>query len=362
MRVILHVGMGKAGSSTLQATFAAHRKLLEESGYLYPAIGKENEFTHNPLVMCFQSLRRPRMFGSEENVDAASYLQRLSTIARESKSETMLLSSEFLFYQQPPVIRKLREFLAELFSDIKVVAYLRDPVSYYLSRQQQIVKASAEIIPPSDYSSLLKEGVENYRRVFGSEFAAHDVGRSALIKHCVAQDFRTRYLPEVPEEAFVTISKNESFSAEAMCVLQALHQRGFMGPDNVFTETKRQIVMEVRRAERKLELVSKPVLKPDIEASLATKFRDDVRWVNASMGLSLPVGGARVRPQPEHWNSPRLKEILKVSDSQIDALNALIIAHLWKSRVPKPDRRRPKPTNDFGVEHPSSVQLRYSSA
>ncbi|WP_428678123.1 hypothetical protein [Reyranella sp.] len=340
MRVILHVGMGKAGSSTLQATFAQQRGLLRESGYLYAEIGRANELTHNPLVMCFQE-QRPRIF-AQEKFDAAAYLKRLADTAKQSDAATMILSSEFLFYMNRASLEKLKTFLADCFSDIQVVAYLREPVSYYLSLQQQIVKASAQIISPFNSSSAMKGGVERYQAVFGSAFSAHDVSRSSLVKNCVAQDFRTRYLRDVKEDAFVTVTKNESLSAEAMCILQALHQNGFTGPDNVFTDAKHEIMKELRKAQRKLAIVGKPSLKSDIEAGLSSKFRDEVQWVNDATGLSLKVGVERKEPTPEHWKSERLRDLLAVTDSQIDRLNSQLIAQLWGNRIPKPPRKRPQ--------------------
>ena len=56
-KLILHIGMGKTGTSALQAALHRNEWALGASGYVYPSFavlpaGNQGEFNHNILANC----------------------------------------------------------------------------------------------------------------------------------------------------------------------------------------------------------------------------------------------------------------------------------------------------------------------
>ena len=141
-RIVVHVGLPKCGSSSIQATFARERGRLRDAGILYPEMraryerGDEAGVAPGHMVLRAE-IRKARRHGGRMPI--------LDATLREfdaSNARTLVLSSEgffFLFEQnEPKFVPSLRErFVGR---DVEVVSFHRRRDRFALSQYKQIVK------------------------------------------------------------------------------------------------------------------------------------------------------------------------------------------------------------------------------
>jgi len=148
--VILHVGMGKTGTTTIQATFHRNRTRLAECGVFYPQTpGKRR---HVRLALAMQpDVDRPRNSGDwrRQQVSTPAELRpafekSLISELRANPSPRVLFSEESLFRSEPDSLRNLRHLLDRVASSVRVVCYLRRQDDHVCSRYQQRVKFAGE--------------------------------------------------------------------------------------------------------------------------------------------------------------------------------------------------------------------------
>ena len=334
MKLIVHIGMGKAGSSTIQATLAANRAALAGEDCCYPLTGSDG-VSHNELLQCFSDSIKSRLVDDEMEFDRSNYLRELDSEISQSECERVVLSSEYLFYMSERQIADLRAYFGSRFSEIVVVAYLRDPTSYYLSLQQQIVKASAQITSPADSKSSLRAGIEKYKKIFGEQLSLRPFERSQLFGECVAQDFLHNFLPDVLESARIpTISKNETLSAEAMCVMQIIRRYGWKEKNNVFDPSTQVILRILADIRRELGGQTTPKLRPNIESCLAFKHLPELKWLEETCHIVFHSAAMPDRhlEEPSNWRSTNFKDLLIVDSERVDQTFGLLVKRLSIAR------------------------------
>lgn len=138
-RLLLHIGMGKTGSSALQVALVHNRESLAAAGVRYPEHASD--------------VRARKGRAGSGNGQA---LQELLTTDGGSLPDvddapTVLYSSEFLWYFRPDRLAFLRDRLAERGIPLEVVAYVRDIAGMVVSAYAQSVKRSRYVAPLSTY-------------------------------------------------------------------------------------------------------------------------------------------------------------------------------------------------------------------
>jgi hypothetical protein len=134
MRAIIHGGMYRTGTTSLQAALTRHRPLLRRSGILYPG---------TPASASFPDTQHSYLFSKALGRDMAAceaYLAEICETARAAQCDTVLLSSE-LGSSFPEMADSFAEFLAALrryFDPIRFHFVLREPISYATSLYREL--------------------------------------------------------------------------------------------------------------------------------------------------------------------------------------------------------------------------------
>ena len=150
MRLVLHIGSTKTGSSALQATLYARRAALHEVGVHYPTHGVSAGAHH--LLAAAIHPGAWRMHAHELPEDRDAYFRTTAAaILREARSagaHTTLLSSEYLWGSLAPEIYKaFRDGFAGV--DFEIVAYVRRQDEWATSSYMQAVKSGE----PRDFAT-----------------------------------------------------------------------------------------------------------------------------------------------------------------------------------------------------------------
>ena len=155
MRLILHIGAPKSGTSHLQNSLKESAADLRQSGFLYPETGRVfNDrlmgrhigvrLAHEPPEQRLKGLIKKIGYSSpERRLDyARAFWPNLRTELEHAKGvHTVIMSDESLFtYSSEDMIKNLSRAARKQFERVDIVAFLRSPVSYLSSRYSQNVK------------------------------------------------------------------------------------------------------------------------------------------------------------------------------------------------------------------------------
>ncbi|GAB5413085.1 MAG: hypothetical protein Cons2KO_06880 [Congregibacter sp.] len=251
MRLLLHIGTEKTGSTALQRYLQANRRQLAEQGVFLPnCLG---EGSHRLLSTAFMRDKRQdevtRRYGLESPTARARWrrglLEALSKeveAARAARADLFVISSEHLQPQLrlAELVKALASFLMPMFSSCEVLVYLRrqdEMASSLYSTKLRAGYAPQQRLPldqvfgnPSrlpdyfDFESLLNR--------WGRAFGEQSVRTVRYTQACsgpggIVGDFADRLGVSVPaktsEESYATA--NASLSAISQAVLAAFNQR-----------------------------------------------------------------------------------------------------------------------------------------
>ncbi|KAA1418521.1 hypothetical protein F0U44_08405 [Nocardioides humilatus] len=143
--VVLHLGAGKTGTSSLQYLMAAHRDVLAKHGTLYPQTpGKARHTRLGLYAKSDEDLVRTaawrRMGSPEPQRFRRRFRRRLLEEVSHAGARRVLFSDEALLGIDEDAIGRLRDLVRAVGDDVRVVVYLRRQDERLVSRYQQEVK------------------------------------------------------------------------------------------------------------------------------------------------------------------------------------------------------------------------------
>lgn len=125
----LHIGLHKTATTALQCFFSKNYRVLLDLGVLYPKTGREEIQQHHYLASSLLQYEHIKFHSSQSPYEYAELL--LQEIERYSP-ESVLISSE-IFMENWKGIPSALVPIEKLFSDIKLVLFLRRPDQYAVS-------------------------------------------------------------------------------------------------------------------------------------------------------------------------------------------------------------------------------------
>jgi len=229
MKLYLHCGYHKTGSSFLQTLFSRNRDLLQEHGYHFPVATREYDMMSGNISPGNgpELAAALKQNNSRESSDLlAGYVAE----AQKKGCEAVLLSSENFFhaFDRKHAIECLVTVTKENgIGDIRALLYFRDPVSHALSTFKH--RAKKGTIP--DYTGWLEKEYETmglikqfleYREQFPIEWICRKY--SASSEHMAESAFAGWLgvtTPEIPEDDRV----NTSLTLSELIAIQTLNEK-----------------------------------------------------------------------------------------------------------------------------------------
>lgn len=143
--LVLHIGSGKTGTSTIQHFLHQNRARLAELGLLYPRSPGQRRHTHLSLFVhpddTIENVGawNPGRWSSPAEFRKA-FRRRLFREVNQSGLSHVLLSDEGLYGAPNEVLLRLRRFTDQIAGSLRLVVYLRRQDDHLMSRYQQVVK------------------------------------------------------------------------------------------------------------------------------------------------------------------------------------------------------------------------------
>ena len=327
MQIIIHAGMNKTGSTSIQRTFAALADKQEQYTYA-PADEAHHNYLFNLVfrdldaVLArhphFRALGAPR---ADLERKGADYRRRLDTALRGNARPVFLFSSEAVRGGVNAVaLARLHAYCRGFTDDIQVIAYVRPPVAYMQSALQQHLRnrlnsADLPLLFWPDYRLRFKTLLQT----FGAErVRLKRYNRACFKGGDVALDFAAEIgVPLLPEQV---ISGNESIGLEAAACVHAFKSQLPPRRGAAWQADKQLRFAEALRplSTGKLRFTRKAV------APMLAREADDLRWMEAQLGEPLADfsnGAAGAHQGVAEIGS--LADLLAIADDQTAAVEAL---------------------------------------
>ena len=298
---IIHVGMHKTGTSSIQQSLMGFR----DSDFVYADIdGRPN---HTPaLVSVFVESngeyflnvdRRNKNLGKRDV--KVNTLRQLNRSILEVNGQTYIISGEGIAVFSKEELINMRNYLRIYFDKISIVAAIRSPASYMESAfQERSKKELSEFIKYREYMSFQK-----FDDVFGKDNVNFwKFNPIAYPNGCAVQDFCKRLGVNLPAERIVRV--NESLSREAVSLLFTYRKFGDdLGARSMTGPQRKQLVESVAS----LGGNNKFHFSPDVIKPILEKNRSDIEWMEERLGESLYEELGEYRPGDVRDESDLLK-------------------------------------------------------
>ncbi|MBV2352140.1 hypothetical protein KUL97_10535 [Synechococcus sp. HK05] len=308
-RCILHIGICKTGTTSIQYSLAANREALADAGIVVPrTLGPTHNHRHLTLLgvdgdteagQREWDVMRHRTAGLQacgSLNEAKQWVERslAAELAMVPASSWVVFSSEQLSQRllTHNAVLRLRQALERIgFETVRVVVYLREQVGLSMSWESMQVIAGHTVQDPLETPSAFnhQELLERWEGVWGHKsMIVRTYARPFLHQGDVVSDFELHALPFAGEylKASRTVRRNERLGQRSILLLrQANHWLPKMLPRPVVEPARRALVQMSR-----LHWISgKPEkeVKPATFRALAKQFRDSNQWVDQAYGTHL---------------------------------------------------------------------------
>jgi len=240
-RLILHIGMNKAGSSSIQQSLGRSREILLVHNIYYPNIRPYNHiisftpiFVEDPeTIDCFKRTLRPSEDkATKVQVYRDAWLKEFDACNKDH----FIISAEYLStpYFPEDAVSRLKAFIEPYFKEVTIIAYIRHYDTWIASQIQEQIKIGVatgdikEIVqhyfdcPPwASYSKSLKK----WLNVFGRDnIIIRPFDSRAFYNGSLLTDFFHSCNLPVDKIPVQEIRKNESVGQHAISFLQEYNQ------------------------------------------------------------------------------------------------------------------------------------------
>lgn len=344
-RCILHIGMPKTGSSSIQFNLSKqvanadfeYVKLSPDgnsSQIIYSLFSEQPEFYHGNQKSGFS---KDDLIGINKN-----NLRKLTGILKNTKSNMVIISAEDISALTEAELNKLKLYLMEYCESVCVIGYVRPFVEYMQSALQQVIKDGLKNFILDNLYPKYRDVFEKFDKVFGEDnVVLVKFDHSILLENDVVLDFCHRIGITINLESIVR--ENQSISLEAAALLYIYHHFGFgYGCGNkVFHENALLIEAISKISGKKISFASFLINQ------IQEKYSDDIKWIETRIGVALTNKQSKHKHGNEGISS--VKDLIAIGLENSDKLKKLIFQHIQE--------KEPTPQNVVDWMHLLRVEL-----
>ena len=323
MRVIVHIGTGKAGSTSIQRSFHQHRDTLLDHGILFPSDG-ERPLDHR--LLC-EALTAPN-----PSPRAQAVVRNIGAAVETHRPDTLLLSSEFICYRTARAAH-LHSVLGSYSDDLRILMYLREPIGYYRSQVQQQLKAQPWLTPPSEWCPRYVEMVSAWEREFRDALSVVAFQKSDLHRGSVVDDVAHRYFPQVLQKGSLDVGEsNVSEPAEVTALVQNYISVNYPARERVFRKDVKQLRETLTRIASGEGIGTRAVLRDTVLRTILARVGPELTELKKAYGIAfeaidysaLPVDV----PASEFSQAATFADLCSVDPAVSERLINLMLAEL----------------------------------
>jgi len=237
-KLVLHIGMAKTGTTSIQETLGKAHESLRDAGVIY---SPERPYNHSyRFAAIFKNLPRQSVYFKrlgdltdeqvQEEVDSLkAYWSQLFASRPEG---TWIISAESLSGLIASEIQALKQYTAEFFDQILVIAYVRHPTTAIKSQWEQNIKSLEEQVSADELLALTKrrynyEFLENWVMAFGSDnIVVRPFDRKVFRNGDLIEDFlHSVGITDLPDTPTSPVESNQSLGRQGTAFLLEFNKK-----------------------------------------------------------------------------------------------------------------------------------------
>lgn len=251
-RLLLHIGIGKTGTTSIQDMLLNNQARLAEHGVLYPKTGIV-QFGHHGLAIL-----------DEQTFSAKTHAlyQGLLKEIRNSSCHTVLISSENYSFMTAGYINDLANSLQEF--EVKIVFYVREQIKLFASSYLEWLKVGKEHQGSvKKFFELHKNSFDFARRIAPWEdaFGQENIMVRLFEKRIVGEDVCNDFLAFLGFEFALKLPKEQANPSLAEECVDLVH---YLDGLDLEAEQRRQIITYLLDISQHLKQArGKPLFEPE---------------------------------------------------------------------------------------------------
>lgn len=323
MKIVIHIGMHKTGSSSIQQTFAP----LKHPDLEY--IDWDFSGNHSTLfVLLFQDADKLAEY-HEFKARGPEFIRGLPALREDwrkrvsaqlagAADKTVIFSGEDI--SNPSLenaLPRLRDFFGEWSNDISVIGYARPPAGFMVSAFQQYLRGGTIAnLSKGGASPQYRARFERIDQTFGRDIVRlREFSPDRMLNGDVVQDFAHEIgLGPLKEDQIIRANESRSLEAAALLYVQRKLGQGFVqGFDGA------QVVNNTFIARLATIGTRKFAFSPQMLAPILEKERDDIAWMEDRLGHGFSGGSAAHKDAISS-----LDDLVDIALEQYDAVQELL--------------------------------------
>jgi hypothetical protein len=346
-RVIMHLGMPKAGSSSIQHALFTNSLALERNGFRYLNEWGQNHisiFTYlfapypvNPIDQVTYSERKATVEERQKVCDEK--VKRMLAVMDATGCETLLLSGECcLFLRHESAITNVQSFFKKYFQDIdvKIVLLVRNPLTWMISFYQHDL--SLDQWPKNmwhddrydDLKSGYFDSIDNMVKAFGNSLVLLKFEDAIKDEDGLVGYFlKATGFPGDEIKKLAVTKENESRSLEALALISFIDIKepyrpsALSGPNN-----PKRISWDIAPLwavkGAKFDFTYKDRL------TLWKRLKESVRLLKENTGIDYTDYKIEERPEPETYTSETIADFIEAFPKLSPVLQKLFLEFFEK--------------------------------
>jgi hypothetical protein len=319
MKIYVHIGLNKTGTSAIQAFLLRHPEFLAQNGFIYPKAGRESKPAHHDVA---------GMIRDNDKEGLKKFAESLKKEVLETGLEKVIISSE-LFHTVSPKI--LREVLPS--QSVTPIIYVRNHIDYLNSWYRQGVKGRLMCSSFDDFAFVAKAHfypiLSSWSSVFGGKIIIRKYGKGSLINDSSLDQFIFDVLelgPDKTESLFKQV-ENISIGGNLLFVKRLLNN--FV---NYKVASSEEIQSELLHIAQEDDLYRRPVkIRKEVIENLQSIYVEDCTAVRNKFKIDIfePENMVDAFPSPNLETFDVDKEkIMALSLEKSFTLGTLVQRHL----------------------------------
>ena len=324
-KAIIHLGMPKAGSSSIQHILYNNASKLEEFGFKYLTEWGRNH------VDIFHSI-------FEGNIKNQKTINTLLNVINNSDCETLVLSGEYFnTLYLDSTIKNINNFSKKYFNDnnieTTIIYYVRNPLTWITSWMSQILFSSGYLTKNADF---FETAIKQYNGIFKlHEYFTDNVKVIKFEDACLDKNgFVANFLKTVkfPDDALMNIDMSNSKRNESRCmeVIEFVHFVEAMEGNYSFFNYKRYVPSRFYRDIKSLRRIKgvKFDLPFQSKVELWERFRETVKLLKES--LNIDYTDYKIKFGPSDVQETYKAETIQEFIDAFSGLNLIVQKHFLK--------------------------------
>ncbi|MFY1714018.1 hypothetical protein J3366_21330 [Tritonibacter mobilis] len=283
--VILHIGFHKTGSTSIQSALKGYDK----SGVKYASFHEENHSI--PIYTIFSENRynyhiwqREGLSKSDIDFKKNEYLEILHNELGNGTASKLIISGEDMSVLQPSEVDYLASTIKSYGVNVKVICYVRHPLSWVASNTQERVKAGMKIV---NTGSIFRAAIENYINSFGDDSVfVFDFERETNKHNSVVRHFSKILSLNIKEPK----RANEGMTAVEFALLSELNEASRSLP---IMKSREVIISEIRSTVSEM-ILNENLQRREIEKNfflglLGESIPEECVWLSERFGIKYEI-------------------------------------------------------------------------